>query len=441
MEQFSSARHHLGFYNNVGLTAQYKISTASVALDVRNTVYRAVADVIQKHPILSTIPIDEDTPNPYFARLPVIDLSRTISFVTRSQEFLEGTDVELDALLQDQHNTNFKADYGTLPFWRVIILQSLGVQTEFTACFIFHHSLGDGASGLVFHKFLSVALNNAETTSVSEELQSIVKSPETPLLPSLENLHTLPVPVASNKSTTTPSLKGWTGKAIQLPCATRFRSLSLSAGRSRAFINECKKNSATVTSALPALITSILFQIVPPATEALSCVIPVSLRRWLPSEITNDAMGVWIDAFQVQFPRSNHDEASGIDWQQAYHCQTAIKIYLSHNGTAINVARFKNIPNISSIFTSKIGQARDSAFEVSNLGVFDAPIVDDGWEASRVVFSRSAFASGSAIAVSVVSGGDGAMSLGFTWQEGVVEEEVMEKVIGGIKKAFMSESE
>lgn len=57
------------------------------------------------------------------------------------------------------------------------------------------------------------------------------------------------------------------------------------------------------------------------------------------------------------------------------------------------------------------------------------------------MFSRSAFASGSAIAVSVVSGGDGAMSLGFTWQEGVVEEEVMEKVIGGIKKAFMSESE
>jgi hypothetical protein len=128
----------------------------------------------------------------------------------------------------------------------------------------------------------------------------------------------------------------------------------------------------------------------------------------------------------------------GIDWQQAYHCQTAIKAYLSHNGNGINVARFKNIPNIASIFTSKIGQARDSAFEVSNLGVFYAPKVDNGWEASRVMFSRSAFASGSAIAVSVVSGGDGAMSLGFTWQEGIVEEEFVERAINGLKNVLMN---
>lgn len=130
-----------------------------------------------------------------------------------------------------------------------------------------------------------------------------------------------------------------------------------------------------------------------------------------------------------------------MDWHQADHCQNAIKTYLSHNGAAINVARFKNIPDISSIFRSKIGQARDSAFEVSNLGVYKPDTAGEGWNVSKVIFSRSAFASGSAIAVSVVSGGDGTMGLGFTWQEGVVKEEVAERVIDEMKKALMSECE
>lgn len=91
---------------------------------------------------------------------------------------------------------------------------------------------------------------------------------------------------------------------------------------------------------------------------------------------------------------------------------------------------------MASIFASKIGQARDSAFEVSNLGVFDALKTDGGWDVGKIVFSRSAFASGSAIAVSVVSGSDGALSLGFTWQEGVVEEEVVDRLINELENTF-----
>lgn len=436
MEQFSSARHHLGFYSNVGISAHYKLSKTTSPGDVHNLVFRALDDVIKTHPVLSAVPIDENTPNPYFARLPTIDLSRTISFVTRLQTSVAGRDEELNTLLQRQHNINFKAEYGQLPFWRLVILQKPEITTEFTACFIFHHSLGDGASGLVFQKSFLAALNSPEIVSTSEPVRTVVESPNTPLLPSLESLHPLPVPDSSSKSTTT-ILEEWTGGIVRIPCETRFRSISIGAAKSKAFVKACKEHTATVTSALPALIASILFELVPPTTEALSCVIPVSLRRWLPTDITNDAMGVWIDAFQVQFPRLINNHTPVNDWQQAQICQDAIKSYLSHGGNAINVARFKHIPDISSIFTSKIGQARDAAFEVSNLGVFDVPKVDSGWEVSKIVFSRSAFASGSAIAVSVVSGSNGAMSLGFTWQEGVVEEEVVGELIDRIDNVFI----
>lgn len=403
---------------------------------MHDLVFRAVANVIQKHPILSAIAVDEDTPNPYFARLPAIDLFRAVSFVARVGKAMADRDEELDDILQRQHNTKFKADYRSLPFWRLFILQTSEVWTEFTACFIFHHSLGDGASGLVFHKSFLAALNNLDVTLASETPRSIVRSPNIPLLPSLESLHPLPVPETSNKTAAT-TLEEWTGQNIRLPCKTRFRHISIAATKSKAFLKACKENGTTVTSVLPALIASNLFELVPPSTEALSCVIPVSLRRWLPTDVTTDAMGVWIDAFQVQFPRPTGKQASVIDWQPTQICQNAIETYLSHRGNAINVARFKNILDMASIFTSKLGKARDSAFEVSNLGVFDAPKVDGGWEVSKVVFSRSAFASGSAIAVSIVSGNDRAMILGFTWHEGVVEEKLIEQLVNELEKGFI----
>jgi hypothetical protein len=62
------------------------------------------------------------------------------------------TDTELDSILESGHNKRFPTD---LPFWRLIILSSAEVKNEFVAPFIFHHALGDGSSGIVFHKDFS----------------------------------------------------------------------------------------------------------------------------------------------------------------------------------------------------------------------------------------------------------------------------------------------
>ncbi|KAE9963537.1 hypothetical protein EG328_011318, partial [Venturia inaequalis] len=274
LEQFSSARHHLGFYNNVGVSAHYTAPQEQEACDssIRDHVFRAVAVVIQEHAILSAIPIDEDTPSPYFARLPTINLSRAVSFVTRVDASEPGGDGELDSLLEREHNTNFNADYGSLPFWRLVIVQMVGVFTEFTACFIFHHALADGVSGLVFHKSLQAALNKFDRTSKSMS-QTIITSPNIPLLPSLETLHPLPIPPRS-ETPVPPTLEEWTGQKIALPCITRFKHLSISATKSKAFLTACKENNTTLTSALSALIAIHLFALTPQTTQTLTCVIP-----------------------------------------------------------------------------------------------------------------------------------------------------------------------
>ena len=130
--------------------------------------------MINRHPILSAIPIDEDSAHPYFARLPSINLEEAVTFLIR-RDPLQGkneADIELDALLQNQHNLSFKARYGEMPFWRLIILMNprpmTGSGVEFTASFMFHHALGDGGSGMIFHKhFLSALLSNSPPLTIT----------------------------------------------------------------------------------------------------------------------------------------------------------------------------------------------------------------------------------------------------------------------------------
>ena len=86
----------------------------------------------------------------------------------------------------------------------------------------------------------------------------------------------------------------------------------------------------------------------------------------------------------------------------------------------------------------------ESSFEISNLGRFEsAQGVDEGGEAKcrigRMTFSRSTVAFGAALNTSVVSGGDGGLSIGFSWQEGVLEDEVVERVVEGFRKGVEGE--
>lgn len=230
----------MGFFNNVGLSAHYSLSgsSSSAAFDLRRLVYPAVGEVIRKNRILSAIPVNEGSPDGYFASLPSINLKRSIFFLGRSKPLAsdgKGVDEELDALLQDQHNINFKSEYSTLPFWRLIILQNPGIENNFTASFIYHHAIGDGLSGLVFHKAFRDALEAASCTLANYKTEEIAVPDENiSILPPLEDLHPLPIsPTPATLPATT--LQEWAGNSINTPCKSRWSSLCLSPNASAAF--------------------------------------------------------------------------------------------------------------------------------------------------------------------------------------------------------------
>lgn len=78
----------------------------SFALPAKDYIYRACGSLISQHPSLSAIPVGEDTRNPFFVRLPQIDLDQAISFQERSQPL---QDEESDPELDGRHDTLSRA--------------------------------------------------------------------------------------------------------------------------------------------------------------------------------------------------------------------------------------------------------------------------------------------------------------------------------------------
>jgi hypothetical protein len=453
-EQLSAVSHELGFFQNVGMSAHYCLSELPAEFKLRHVVHAALEHVIRSHAILSAIPVNEDSPDAYWARLPSIDLALCVSFVTRSRPITQSEeDSELDEILEEQHNTNFKSGYGTLPFWRLVILQDIGAKASFTASFIFHHGIGDGAAGLIFHRAFQTALNNVSLSSspLADCIVEIKVSSEIQLLPPLEQLHPLPIN-GTPASFRTEGLQEWTGDEIQLPCMSRYRSLYFSSASSTRFAQRCKENGLTLTSGLHAIMAGALFDALPSTIEALTGIIPINLRPWLslPSEDANKAIGSFIDAIKVQMRRSDYessDQKTIRGLPAARHTSKTIKSYLADNASPsgepyTSVAFFQAIPDVAVAFKSMVGTNRDAAFEVSNLGRFTENVQSQPgslWRIGRMTFSRGAVVFGAAVTTSIVSGGDGALTISFSWQEGVVEDSFVEHVVGRVKEYFESD--
>lgn len=445
----SAACHHLGFFNNVGLSVHYKLSQRPplIAFDIRDLIYSAVGNVVKKHRILSAIPVNEHAPSAHFVSLPSVDLSRRIKFLTRSQpwnDLEEQKDSELDAILEDQHNTNFKTEYDTEPFWRLIVLQSAQQEMEFTISFIYHHAIGDGVSGLVFHKNFRDALEviSSSLTPGFEGEETVAPKENADFLPALGQLHPLPINPAPPVNGTESFIE-WTGNCIQHPCKSRWTSLHVSPIVSKSFFLICKQNGLSVTSVVSSILATVLFDTLPSDVEALTCIIPINLRPWLqlPREISDDAMGSYIDATRVLFkrPKQNIKSLYSVDdvWTAARKVSGTVNDYLSNISPSgepyTAVAVLETIPDVYAIFKPMIGKPRDAAFEVTNVGIFHnraTPETNEPsvWQAGKVVLSRSSLVTGAAITVSVATGGDLSMTIGYSWQEGVVNDDLVEKV-------------
>ncbi|KAF5627726.1 uncharacterized protein FTJAE_9124 [Fusarium tjaetaba] len=452
LEQLSAVAHHIDFFTNTGLSAHYAPTQTLPGLDLKEAVYGALLQVLAQHPVLFAIPVLSEGEEPYWGRLASIDLEKVVTFVDRRQPCLAGdqTDDELDSLLERQHNTNFKTEYGTIPVWRLVILKDHGLRNGFTASFIAHHSMTDGTGLQIFHDSFQRALCDNASNSTEQTVDRVVFSNDGSIAPSLEELHPLPFPTSATASNAA-QLDEWRGAPIALPCNTRYKSLSLPSDIMERFVQDCKKHRVAPTAALPSLVARLLYDNLPSTAEALTCNLPVSLRSDLPPKLVEGVIGNFIDAFKVQLVRSDLDQAKddsstgafGI-WNHAKKIQQATRKYFANASPSgepyANVAALKLIPDIGAALSGSISHPRGESFEVSNLGTFSEAKNPKGgakppWHRGKVLLSRCAYAGGAPLVVCVLNNEE-YVGFGFTWQDGSIEESIVQAVIDGVRTYF-----
>ncbi|KAJ5502626.1 hypothetical protein N7463_005500 [Penicillium fimorum] len=447
LEQYSTSRHQIGFYLNAAVSATYFLPDLFV-LPIKNYVYQACEAAILEHPSLSAIVADDHTQDPYFVRLPEINLDQAVSFQDRKAGLL-GTeangepapDLDLQTLLATQHNTPFRAPN---PFWRICILLDVEDKRQFTVAFVYHHAIGDGTSGKAFHRTFLRALGAVDSP---DQTKSIIKSPGLPLLPNIELVHpmSLSLPYLAKKifqakiySRRPTGL--WTGSKILVPSQSRLRLVPFSKLLVATVRDRCRAEGTTITALLQTVVARSIFAHIPPEFTLLTCTSALSSRRWLPDVITDDSMGVWVQDYEETYSRATVAPSDGsFPWGEARRSRKTIQSVLEMGGKNASTSLLQFVDDFQEeLCFSKVGKDREKTFEVSNVGVLDPQTNPDLPSIKGVVFSQCASVMGNAIKVSAVTGGDGCLVLSVSWQQGVVEADLVNEVIESAKQDLYS---
>ena len=221
----------------------------------------------------------------------------------------------------------------------------------------------------------------------------------------------------------------WTASPIKTDVEhrTKFRSFTVAKSTTEILVSAARENRTSLTATVQAAVAASIFTHLPVEKYSVLTVDgAVSLRRFLPrAVISEEARGSSVSRYVEMHRRPKHGD-EGLDlysWDEARRIKGTIDGELGKKGADSIVSLLRYAGNLKRLFKRAVGNDRSESFEFSNLGIIGAAKADGDWEIGRMVFSQSADVIGAAMEVSLVTGGDGCLSIGFSWLEKVVEEE------------------
>ncbi|KAM5354503.1 hypothetical protein ACJ41O_001150 [Fusarium nematophilum] len=441
-EIYSSSRHPLGLYRCVAVTARYTLPPNTPPSNA--AILIALASVTNAHPMLRVGILGEDTNTAHFSHIHEINLDNHVEFrVVPDADDYEKTLEEIQAWCHDQ----LWQDVETRPPWRIIVLRP-GANPAFEdVIFSFHHSLMDGTSSRQFHEHLLTELN-ALPLKTSSEPQVILSFPDAPFLPEpqdaiLEYTRSLSFWASAlweelGPSFLKPSKQAiWSGQPVDFahPHKARVHTVDIPSPVVSSLLSAARSHGTSITALLHSLILTSLTHLIPDAPGFQSST-PINMRPYMSAAAdpsVRDTFRVLITVMSHQFsasdlsalrnPKSDFD---ALIWENARRVKDQINKRIATLPADDNSSLLPYISDWASHWHGKDGQPRDESWELSNIGLLQLPPADDAKRSiSRVLFTNGIMVAGSPLSVSVCSVPGGALTLGISWNEGVVEEDVM----------------
>jgi hypothetical protein len=465
LERRCIVRHDLGLYGNLIVAGLYQLDL-DTNQDYKQVFVAALKRCIVIQPILSAS-IGEPEERPSYVRPDFLDLNNHITFLPPLTKVVSDKQVTRNFLTSFiDISPRYKSG---IPAWRLVV-QPLS-SSSFWAGFSYCHSVGDGRSGLAFHRSLCQILQQAEVSTTAANMTMTMPTAGIAALPpAMENAVVLPIswgfllgpllevylpkPLSSFFGLASTTEDKWTAGSYTnnngKDRVTGIEVVTLDAATTLQLLKACKAHNTKFTGLLhQAIAQSIATALIrvgkvpsPQRTITLSASTPLDLRKLVPQYTTDTIINCASQATETwtitPIPAEGEPLPKNI-WTAA----TTTSAHLATSSSTLSnqvTGLLHYLSNYRSWLSAKLGKPREESFEISNLGVFTSGSVEDDKKRANIThiaFAQPANALGAAIDCGVVSTVEGGLCLTFTWQKDVldVEDEVgfVEDVVQGVE--------
>ncbi|KAM0244891.1 hypothetical protein ACHAP5_005797 [Fusarium lateritium] len=157
--------HRLGIWSNILVSAHYTCANGHKLN--QSTIIEALRHVVQAHSALWHVFVQRPSPNRgnhelHTGRLHAIDLEKCVELLDYDQN---NPEVTSDDFERAHNEWSCTADEPDRPWWKLLVKGN-------NIVFVYHHSLGDGMSGMIFHREFLAALNSLTVTKKVEIARS-----------------------------------------------------------------------------------------------------------------------------------------------------------------------------------------------------------------------------------------------------------------------------
>ncbi|KAF7556260.1 hypothetical protein G7Z17_g1539 [Cylindrodendrum hubeiense] len=475
--------HRLGIWSNILISAEYRSSNGSQL--TKPAIIAALRTVVQAHPALWHVFVQRPSSKKgchglHTAALRVLDLEQCIEYLDDEDD----AGITSETLERLHNEWLWTADEPGSPWWKVVV-------KGHNIVFVYHHSIGDGISGIVFHREFLAALNSTSANKLG------VEHPQKTILYANDNVQIALEPtevwtgkpsipemiwtqlvcwffklfygssrIYGNLPPSKPCLKSAT--AVAEPSqrtVTRISSYRIPAAKMAQIIAACRSNQTTFTPLLMTMLTIVLGTDYYPEAKIGLSRYAFDIRPQLPMSrigggtsngtiINATASGEhwhWLGPFRSVLTK-NKLNGSSLDSSAVWALVRDYKEGMTRHTTGKGIRSWIGVNLMGSDLEDVVKTAFPSislllnpTYAISNVGAFFGKTEgeDTGnarpWQIEDLQFSAAAVngtqgTHGAIFHVAGVKGGDTVVNA--TYEDGVITREmaegILERVMAGI---------
>ncbi|ROT42017.1 hypothetical protein SODALDRAFT_303010 [Sodiomyces alkalinus F11] len=475
------SREDVGFYHAVIVGAIYDFDSEGDPLS-SSFYFHPLRVCIEEQPFLCVAVSDMHTDKAFYQRVPRINLEEHVLIDTdNGSATVKGHGTDDLRAMQRALEANLDRPFPRgVPPWRIVVTPLPSSPSRCFIAFCYSHTVGDGPTGLSFHRTFLRAFH---TTFRDKPLSNAVETPQTPFPIPFDTPERLPIswsfllsPLLSlvfprfltqwlglRSGASTVDAGTWTASPIHFnphKSRTRIALFEIEAAVLEKALRAARKHDAKLTAVLGQLVARALSRVIPDkgVTNFVSQT-PVNMRGAV--GLPEDQTGQFVSASYVRHERalcgrssedSSNGRGSGVLSEQEWTAAAAATREFATCAATLQdqpIGLLRYLPSVRKWTLGKMGEPRDSSFEVSNVGVFDeAPALagDDDRRGAlgirRMVFAQPGQVAGPPIAFSVVSLKGGSLVCTATWRAGALgvsddeEESLVDRLCALVKADF-----